>query len=155
MRRLYSLFIICMMTVLAVQAQIVTTTPPFPTESEEITIVFDATKGTAGLKGFTGDVYAHTGVITSKSTGSTDWRHTIAGWTENLPKAKMTKLGNDKWKLKITPNIREYYAVPDGESVKQMVFVFRSSNGSKEGKDTGGKDIFVCRSYEKSVIYWN
>lgn len=143
MRRLYSLFIICMMTVLAVQAQIVTTTPPFPTEDDEVTIVFDATKGTAGLKGFTGDVYAHTGVITSKSSGSTDWRHTIAEWTENLPKAKMTKLGNDKWQLKITPNIREYYVVPDGESVKQMVFVFRSSNGSKEGKDTGGKDIFV------------
>jgi len=138
MRRLYSLFI-CLMAVVAMQAQIVTTTPAFPTENDEITIVFDATKGTAGLKGFTGDVYAHTGVILSTGTS---WEYAPA-WGDNSAKYKLTSLGNDKWQLKITPNIREYYGVKDGETVKQLAFVFRSADKSKEGKDTGGKDIFV------------
>ena len=142
MKRLYAFFI-CLLAILAMQAQIVTTTPDFPTENDEVTIVFDATKGTAGLKGFTGDVYAHTGVITDKSTKPEDWKYTVADWGINLPKAKMTRLGNDKWELKITPTLREYYAVPSGETIKQMCFVFRSSDGLKTGKETGSKDIFV------------
>ena len=70
MKRLYAFFI-CLLVILAMQAQIVTTTPDFPTENDEVTIVFDATKGTAGLKGFTGDVYAHTGV----TIGNTVWQY--------------------------------------------------------------------------------
>ena len=49
MRRLYS-FLICLLAVVAMQAQIITTTPTFPTENDEVAIIFDATKGTAGLK---------------------------------------------------------------------------------------------------------
>lgn len=137
MRRLYSLFI-CLLAVVAMQAQIVTTTPAFPTENDEVTIVFDATKGTAGLKGFTGDVYAHTGV----TIGGTAWQYAPA-WGDNSAKYKMTSLGNDKWQLKLTPSIREYYGVKSGEAVTQLAFVFRSADKSKEGKETGGKDIFV------------
>ena len=137
MKRLYAFFI-CLLVILAMQAQIVTTTPDFPTENDEVTIVFDATKGTAGLKGFTGDVYAHTGV----TIGNTVWQYAPT-WGDNSAKYKLTSLGNDKWQLKITPNIREYYGVKDGETVTQLAFVFRSADKSKEGKDTGGKDIFV------------
>ena len=137
MRRLYSLFI-CLLAVVAMQAQIVTTTPAFPTENDEVTIIFDATKGTAGLKGFTGDVYAHTGV----TIGGTAWQYAPT-WGDNSAKYKMTSLGNDKWQLKITPSIREYYGVKSGETVTQLAFVFRSADKSKEGKETGGKDIFV------------
>ena len=104
MKRLYAFFI-CLLAVLAMQAQIVTTTPDFPTENDEVTIIFDATKGTAGLKGFTGDVYAHTGVILSTGTS---WQYAPT-WGDNSAKYKLTSLGNDKWQLKITPNIREYY----------------------------------------------
>ena len=134
MKRLYAFFI-CLLAILAMQAQIVTTTPDFPTENDEVTIVFDATKGTAGLKGFTGDVYAHTGVITDKSKDGDDWKHATT-WGDNSVRYKMTSLGNDKWQLKITPNIREYYSVEQGENVKQLAFVFRSADKSKEGKGT-------------------
>ena len=137
MKRLYAFFI-CLLAILAMQAQIVTTTPDFPTENDEVTIIFDATKGTAGLKGFTGDVYAHTGV----TIGNTVWQYAPT-WGDNSTKYKLTPLGNDKWQLKITPNIREYYGVKDGETVTQLAFVFRSADKSKEGKDTGNKDIFV------------
>ena len=124
------------------QAQIITTSPTFPTESNEVTITFDASLGTGGLKDYTGDVYAHTGAITENSSNDTDWKYAPT-WGDNSTKYKLTSLGNNKWELKITPSIRAYYGVSDGEKILKMAFVFRSSDNSKEGKDDGGKDIFA------------
>ncbi len=142
MKRFYALLGLCLIVMFAAKAQVVTTDPAFPTDGATVTIVFDATQGTAGLKGLTGDVYAHTGVITDQSKDGSDWRY-ASDWETNVAKYKMTSLGNDKWELKITPDIRNYYGVPVGEKILKMAFVFRSSDGKKEGKDTGGKDIFV------------
>ncbi len=128
-----------------VNAQVVTTSPEFPTPGESVTITFDATEGTGGLEGYTGDVYAHTGVITDESTGSSDWKYVIADWGENIPKAQMERDADNPnlYTLEITPSIREYYGVPERETIEQMAFVFRSSDGSQEGKATGGEDIFA------------
>ncbi len=142
MKKNYALFVCLLFTITALRAQIVSTTPAFPTENDEVTLVFDATQGTAGLKGFTGNVYAHTGVITDKSKSDTEWRYTPA-WGNNAEKYKLTSLGNDKWELKITPNLRSYYGVLAGENIRKMVFVFRSADSTREGKDVGQKDIFV------------
>ncbi len=145
MKNLFFTLLLLFLFVTLSPAQVVTTNPTIVTqESGVIEVIFDATKGTAGLKGYTGDVYAHTGVVTSKSTSSADWKYVKAGWSVNIPACKMTSLGNDKWKLTISPDIRSYYGMTDAsETVKQLAFVFRSSDGSREGKDTGGKDIFV------------
>jgi len=125
-------------------AQLVTTNPTLPTDNASVTITFDATQGSAGLAGYTGDVYAHTGLITDQSTSGSDWKYVIAGWSENTTKAKMTPLGNDKYELEISPSIRAFYGnVPDGELIKQMAFVFRNADGSKTGKTAAGGDIFV------------
>lgn len=140
MKKLYSL-LICFLAILATQAQVVTY-PVFPVEGEIVSIQFDPAQGTAGLKGYTGDVYAHTGVITDKSTGDTDWKY-ASDWNKNEPKYKMSPSGSDKWQLEITPNIREFYGVPEGETIKKIAFVFRSADGTKEGKATDGKDIFI------------
>ncbi|HZL12141.1 MAG TPA: alpha-amylase family glycosyl hydrolase [Prolixibacteraceae bacterium] len=122
----------------------VTTNPALPNETKAATITFDATQGTAGLKDFTGDIYAHTGVITDKSTSSSDWKYVIAEWTVNIPKAKLTRVTTNIYTLEITPDILSFYGVPSGETIKQMAFVFRSADGTKEGKATGGKDILVA-----------
>ncbi|RLD60158.1 MAG: alpha-amylase [Bacteroidetes bacterium] len=126
-----------------VNAQLVTTQPAFPTVNDTITITFDASQGDAGLKDFTGDIYAHTGVITEKSSSESDWKYVIAEWSENISKAKLTRKSTNIYELKITPNILEYYGVPETEEVLKMAFVFRSEDGSKTGRDVGGKDIFV------------
>ena len=83
----------------------VTTNPALPNDNKAVTITFDATQGTAGLKDFTGDVYAHTGVITDKSTSVSDWKYAIASWTTNLSKAKLTRLTANTYSLVITPDI--------------------------------------------------
>lgn len=143
MNKLYTYFTFLFLLITFIsQGQIITTSPAFPTESDEVTITYDAALGTGGLKDFTGEVYAHTGVITDKSTSDTDWKYAPT-WGDNSAKYKLTSLGNNKWELKITPSIREYYNVADGEKILKMAFVFRSADNSKEGKDDGGKDIFA------------
>lgn len=122
--------------------QIIISDPTFPTENKPVTITFDASLGTAGLLDYTGDVYAHTGVITDQSTSNSDWKYAPT-WGDNSEKYKLTSLGNNKWQLNITPSIREYYGVASGEKILKMAFVFRSSDNSKEGKGDGGTDIFV------------
>ncbi len=126
-------------------AQIITTVPTFVTQSGgSIDVIYDASLGTAGLKDYTGTdgIYAHTGVITTASSSSTDWKH-ASTWGDNSDKYKMTPLGNNKYKLTISPDMATYYGLTAGEKVLKMAFVFRNGLKTKEGKDTGGKDIFV------------
>ena len=143
MKKLYTYIFFFLLLIPSVSiGQIIVTDPSFPTEDNQVTITFDASLGTAGLKDYTGDVYAHTGVITDQSTSGSDWKYAPT-WGENDEKYKLTSLGNNKWSLSITPNIRDYYGVAAGEKILQMAFVFRSSDNSQEGKDDGGADIFV------------
>jgi 1,4-alpha-glucan branching enzyme len=118
-------------------AQIVQVTPPFPTSEDSVTVIFDATQGTGGLRGIS-PVYAHTGVVTNLSNDQ--WRYVVAPWGTDTPKIRMTPLGNDRHSLSF--QIRSYYGVPTGEEVRRLAFVFRNANGSAEGKGTGGTDIF-------------
>ncbi len=123
-------------------AQLITVNPAFPTQNDQVTITFNASLGNAGLSGYTGDMYAHTGVITSNSTSGSDWKYVKAGWTENIPECKLTMLGNDMWELTIGPSIREYYGVPSGEAILKLAFVFRSDDGTQVGKTADEGDIF-------------
>jgi hypothetical protein len=95
MQKLYSILIFLLLAFNSQIAwsQIITTSPAFPTESDEVTITFDATLGTGGLKDYTGDVYAHTGVITDKSSNDSDWKYAPGKWGDNSPKYKMSSLG--------------------------------------------------------------
>ena len=109
--------------------------------SQNIVIYYNSAEGTGGLKGYTGDIYAHTGVITSESNSDSDWKH-APSWGDNSTKYKLTKVSTDLWKLNIG-TLKSYYGLNDGETVRKMAFVFRNADGSKEGKATGGSDIFL------------
>lgn len=124
------------------KAQVVTWDPSFPVADGSITVYFHATEGNGGLAGYTGDVYAHTGVITDASTSSSDWKYVKTDWGVNTPETKLTRIDTDLYKLDIA-NIRNYYGVPATEKILKLAFVFRSSDSSLEGKDTGGSDIFI------------
>ncbi|MDZ7806685.1 MAG: alpha-amylase family glycosyl hydrolase [Gracilimonas sp.] len=128
-------------------AQIIVTDPAFPSESQSVTITYDATEGNGGLEGFTGDVYLHTGVITNNSTSSSDWKYVKFDWTVNDASVKATSLGNNKWEFTFSPNVRDFFGVSDpSEEIEQIAIVFKGvENGTivAEGKDTGNADIFV------------
>lgn len=128
---------------LAVQSQIITSNPAVPVAEEGVIITYDATLGNGGLKDYTGDVYAHTGVITDGSSGSGDWKYVKTDWGENTDETKMTRVDDNLYTLDITPSIRSYYGVPETEIITHMAFVFRSADNSKEGKGDNNTDIFV------------
>lgn len=125
----------------------VTSDPTFPTDDQSVVITFNAAQGSAGLAGYTGDIYAHTGVITNNSTGPGDWKYVVTNWGQNTPETKLTNIGVDLYTLEIGPSIRAYYGVPTGETILQMAFVFRSgvqvAGSWLEGKTVSGGDIFV------------
>ncbi|TLX75335.1 T9SS type A sorting domain-containing protein [Labilibacter sediminis] len=123
-------------------AQVITTAPTVPVDNQSVVVTFNAAEGNQGLKDYTGDIYAHTGVITSESTSSSDWKYVQAGWSENIEKCKLTSIGDNKYTLEISPSIREFYGVPASEKIEQLAFVFRNSDGSKTGKTSSGGDIF-------------
>jgi 1,4-alpha-glucan branching enzyme len=121
----------------------ITLSPALPTDADSLTITFDASQGSAGLKDFTGNIYAHTGVITDKSTSTSDWKYVVADWTVNVSKAKLTRISSNIYTLKISPDIRQFYGVPQGEKILKLAIVFRSEDCSKEGKTASGSDIFA------------
>ncbi|MEA1875998.1 MAG: alpha-amylase family glycosyl hydrolase [Bacteroidota bacterium] len=127
----------------ALSGQVITADPLFPTEADSVRIVFNADAGNRGLAGYTGDIWAHTGVLTDKSSTPGDWKYVIANWSENTDKAKLSSLGDNLWELNITPDIREFYGVPVGEKIEKIAFVFRNSDGSTTGRETDGGDIFT------------
>ena len=122
------------------EAQIVYTEPVFPSENDKVTVYFDATKGTAGLRDCNCDVYLHTGVLTDLAPNQ--WRYVKTAWGVANPAWQMTKIGPNLYSYELGPTVRDYYGVPAGEKVLKLAFVFRNGNGSAEGKETGGKDIF-------------
>lgn len=133
-------------------SQVVTANPQLPTDNASVKITFDATKGNAGLKDYTGDVYAHTGVITDKSTSLGDWKYVKTAWGVNTPETKLTRISTNIYELNITPDVRAYYGVPAYEKILKLAFVFRSSDKLKEGKDTGNQDIFVDVYEDKFIV---
>ncbi|MEI6754433.1 MAG: alpha-amylase family glycosyl hydrolase [Paludibacter sp.] len=144
MKKLFLLISISILTLFS-NAQIITTSPQFLTQSGgAFDIIYDASLGATGLKNLaaTDTVFAHAGVITSLSKGSTDWKHAPV-WGDNSKKYKLTSLGNNKWKLSITPDMTSYYGLSSGEIVTKLAFVFRNKTGSLTGKDIGGADLFV------------
>ncbi len=92
-----------------VSAQLLTWTPDFAKDNDNITITVDATKGNQGLLNYTptSDVYVHIGVITNLSTSPTNWLYAPFTWGTTPPAAQATSLGNNKWQYSIN-NIRNF-----------------------------------------------
>ena len=123
------------------QGAVVWTEPANPTQYDDVTVFFNAQEGDGGLAGFTGEVYAHTGVITSQSSNSGDWKYVIADWGTSDPRIRYDRLEDDLYSLSF--NITQYFGIQAGDQVERLAFVFRNANGSVTGRETGGADIFA------------
>ena len=124
-----------------ISGQLITADPVFPVQTRPVVVTFDATLGNLGLMGFTGDVYAHTGVITEESSNGGDWKHAPT-WGDNSAKYKLERISTDLYQLHISPSIFDYYGLSDGEVVKSLAFVFRSADKSQVAKTVDGGDIY-------------
>ena len=126
---------------------LISTDPAFVTEAmtEDITVILN-TAGTAA-DGFKGELYAHTGVLTEKSTSNGDWKYVLSEWGENLATCKLQSQGDNIWHYTIKGGVHAWYGVPETEKVTHIAFVFRSADCSIEVKDNGA-DIFVEMAVE-------
>ena len=125
----------------AIVAQIVTSSPLFPTRNSTVTITYDASQGNAALVGVN-PVYAHTGLITDRSgSAPAVWQYTQGNWGTADPRVLMTSIGNNKWQ--ITYNIATFYADNTTDTINKLAFVFRNTNGSVVGRDALGGNMYV------------
>ena len=84
MKRIATLILAAVSVSFTVHAQLLTWTPNFAKDNDNIVITVDATKGNQGLNNYanTTDVYVHTGVITSSSTNSSN----LSAWRARRPR---------------------------------------------------------------------
>ncbi len=106
----------------------VTTNPSFPTSNTAVTITFNSAEDSR-LGYYEGELYAHTGVMIE---GNAEWQHVIGTWGDNTIQPQLAYQGNGIYTLIITPDINSYYSVSDNETVTQLAFVFRSTDGTKQ-----------------------
>src|SRR5436190_18206184 len=102
--------IVCLLFVHSLYAQLLTWTPAFTRDNDNLTITVDATKGNQGLIGFDGNVYVHIGLITSASANAGDWKHAPFAWATTPVAGQATTAGANKWSYTIN-NIRTFFGV--------------------------------------------
>jgi len=152
MKRLLSV-IVCLLSVPLLHSQLLTWTPAFPKDNDNITITMDAAKGNQGLLGFAGDVYVHIGLITSASANPGEWKHAPFAWPGTEPASKATSLGNNKYSFTISNGIRTFFNVTNsGETVKAIAILFRDATGNKVQRNT---DVSVDNGNMYVPVYDN
>ncbi len=125
-------------------AQVTSTPPLLQEDSKDVVIYFHADQGNQGLMNqpSTAQIYAHTGVITNKSTSASDWKYAPT-WGDNNAKYKLDYVSPNLWKLNIG-DLRSYYNITDAsEQIEKLAFVFRNSTNTLEGKGVNNTDIFL------------
>ena len=113
-------------------SQVVSTDPIYPYDGVEITVIYNTYACDGNFKDFSGDIYAHTGVMTDKSVDSDDWKYVKTNWAQNTEETKLIKINDSIYHLTITSSITSYYGVSSNDVVKQMAFVFRNEDGTKQ-----------------------
>ncbi len=149
--------LICLacMCALAVSAQVTPTPNPIPFGyTGEVIITYDASAGNGALASATA-IYAHTGLITSASSGTGDWKNVVGTWGSTAQPA-LTKNSDGKWEL-VIPNIYTFYGVPESTDIKALAFVFHNGKGnsSTAGKTSSGGDILVYLGEETGGDIWD
>lgn len=123
------IFGLLMITGSSLRAQTIWTEPGLPTANEPVTVYFDATE--TGVEGYTGELYAHTGVNTSEA----DWQYVIGDWGDNSVQPQLERIDTDLYKLEITPDVYSFYSVPESETIIGLAFVFRTDDASSQSAD--------------------
>jgi alpha-glucosidase (family GH31 glycosyl hydrolase) len=121
--------------------QILSVIPVHPNSNDSVVITYNAKLGNGALAGFTGKVYAHAGLITTKSVSGHDWKHVVGNWGTDDSRVLMRHVGDDLYRISF--NIRKFFDVnPEKENILQLAFVFRNKDGSLAGKSIDNDDIY-------------
>src|SRR5688572_827568 len=144
MKRLLLLIVTVIFFGVGAQSQLLTWTPDFAKDNDNITITVDATKGNQGLNNYANmdDIYVHIGLITSASTNSDDWKHVPFAWATTPPTGKATFIGNNKYTYTIN-NIRTFFGAPAGDAIFRIAILFRNGAGTAVQRNADGSNMYV------------
>ena len=128
-------------------SQLLTWTPSLFSENnaaQTLVITMDAAKGNQGLLNYssTTDVYVHIGVITNKSTSSSDWKYVKFAWATTSSAANAVYVGNNKWTY--TGNLRTFFGITDAtETIQKIAILFRNGAGynNRVQRNVDGSDV--------------
>jgi 1,4-alpha-glucan branching enzyme len=139
--RVLFFFSLCLLLGLKGIAQ-VTTEPALPNAGTAVKIIYDASKGTTGLKDCNCDVYIHIGAVTA-GAASTTWNIVPFQWGTATAAAKMTRVTGQPnlYTYDLIPN--SFFTNPNNLTIYRLGMVFRNADGSKEGKTASNSDFFV------------
>ncbi len=148
MKKTATLLFALVMVIVSANAQLLTWTPDFSKDNDNISITMDASKGNQGLLNYstTSDVYVHIGLITSASTSASDWKYAKFTWASTTAAAQATYLGNNKWSYSIN-NPRTFFnaptGVPAGETILKIAILFRNGAGTIVQRNTDASDMYI------------
>lgn len=124
--RFVFLFALFQIASIALSAQALQIFPTHATVEDDVEIIYDASQGNEALRGAIGAIYAHTGVITSDTSG---WQFTKSDACSTAPELRTERIGKDRYRLRF--NIRSFYRVPQGTDVTKLAFTFHNADCSK------------------------
>lgn len=138
----YFLVLLSFFGTLATTLAQVTTEPAIPNASSSVKIIYDASKGTTGLKDCNCDVYIHIGAVTG-GPASTTWTIVPFQWGTTNAAAKMTKVTGQPniYTFDLVPNT--FFTNPNNLTIFRLGLVFRNADGTKEGKTSSNSDFFI------------
>jgi glycosidase len=130
----------------------VTTVPAVPSATASVKIIYDASKGTTGLKDCNCDVYIHLGAVTGGAT-ATAWTIVPFTWATANPAAKMNKVAGQPniYTFELIPN--QFFPNPNSQTIYRLGMVFRNADGTKEGKNSANGDFFIDLSQGFAVSF--
>lgn len=106
-------------------------------QADTLIIRYDATQGQSTLQG-ANKVYMHSGIQLTQGGG---WSNVVGNWGQDDGLGEMYSVGQDLWEIKINP--QTYYNLNPGQSWFGFWMVFRNEDGTLEGKDNDGNDIYI------------
>lgn len=127
-------------------SQLLSWTPSFATEAtSSFVITVDGARGNKGLNGYNPtDVYVHIGVITSLSTGPSDWKYVKTTWGSTDPTYRAQPLGSNKWSFTISGGLRSWFGIINpAETIQKIAILFRSGSGSLKQTNSDGSDMYI------------
>jgi rhodanese-related sulfurtransferase len=135
----------CLLLAASCRTELIETNPGAVTDTGNVTITCNAAEGNQGLLGYSGDVYVHLGLITSKSRFPDDWRYVKFKWGSRQREARATPDGKNRWTYPVG-NVRRFFGVPSDEKILRIAVLFRSG---------GCVDAYckVLRSAEGGNVY--
>jgi len=116
----------------------VTTDPAVPTSGVLIKIFYDSSKDAGELHNYTGDLYAHTGVTLL----GIPWQKVIGTWANNTTQPKFNYLGNYRYELDISPDIKTFYSLSASDIVTKICLVIRNAAANQQTRPDIFLDVF-------------